>query len=113
METTAIRGFATFKRERGSIEDKARTEEPPTAVIQENAQIVEQLITENQRITYVELEQEQRIGSAAMQIIIHDHPSVCSRRTSAAAGGGGGGGARRRRHANSASLEWDFVLPVD
>lgn len=67
---------------RGIFEDEARSGRPPTAVTQENVEAVEKLIRENRRITYVELERELGIGSAALQTIIHDRLSIrkrCSR----------------------------------
>ncbi|GBP20926.1 hypothetical protein EVAR_9495_1 [Eumeta japonica] len=48
----------------GSFEDEARTGRWPTAVTQENVHVVEKLIGENRRITYVGLERESGIGSA-------------------------------------------------
>ncbi|GBP04782.1 hypothetical protein EVAR_3716_1 [Eumeta japonica] len=61
------------------IEDEeARTGRPPTAVTRRN-QAVEELIQENRRITYVELEPELCIGSPGMQTIIQDHLSLRNR----------------------------------
>lgn len=79
---TVFNWFAEFKRGRESFKDEARTGRPPTAVTREKVQAVEKLIRENRRITYVELERELGVGSAAMQTIIHDHLSLrkrCSR----------------------------------
>ncbi|GBP15395.1 hypothetical protein EVAR_80568_1 [Eumeta japonica] len=68
---------------REHFKDEPRTGESSNAVTQNNVQVLEKLIGENLRITYLELEKELATRSAAIQTTIHDRVSLhklCSKR---------------------------------
>lgn len=68
--------YAEFRRGRQSLKDEARSGRPSTAVTEENVQAVQRLLHEDRRITYVSIEKSLKIGSAAVNKILHEKLGV-------------------------------------
>ena len=68
--------FHEFQGGRKSFEDKPWSGRPSLAVTPENVRQVEELIQEHQNITHMEIQERLRIGSAAVDMILHKHLGV-------------------------------------
>lgn len=75
-EETIRRWFREFEKGQETFEDKPRSGRPPTAVTPENIRRVADLIREHRNVSYEEIEETLGIGSAAVNVILHDHLGV-------------------------------------
>lgn len=81
-QATVYRWFREFQRGRGSLVDEERVGRPVTAATDENVLAVEQMLSEDNRVTYVQMQATLKIGSAAVKTILHEKLNVkklCSR----------------------------------
>ena len=69
---TVFRWFGEFKRGRGSVEDEKRSGRPASAVTDENIVAVQQMIKEDQRCTYKDIEGTLGISSPSVNEILHE-----------------------------------------
>lgn len=79
---TVYRWFKEFQNGRESLVDEDRAGRPVTAVTKENVLAVEQILREDNRATYAQIQATLRIGSAAVRTILHDRlrtRKLCSR----------------------------------
>ncbi|UYV70380.1 hypothetical protein LAZ67_7002789 [Cordylochernes scorpioides] len=70
---TVFNWFNEFKFGKPNLEDEPRSGRPPTAMTQENIELVRYILREYRKITYQHLEKSVGIGSAAINTIINDH----------------------------------------
>lgn len=68
--------FREFRRGRELLEDEARPGRPAEAACSENVDRVASLIQSNRNITYREIQEEVKIGSSAVNTILHKHLGV-------------------------------------
>lgn len=73
---TVFRWFGEFKRGRGSVEDEKRSGRPASAVTDENIVAVQQMIKEDQRCTYKDIEGALGISSPSVNEILHEKLGV-------------------------------------
>lgn len=81
-KATICRWYNEFKRGKNSFEDDPRSGRPSTSVTDENIDAVRELVKDNRRITYKEIEATLGIGSSAVRTILHERLAlrkVCSR----------------------------------
>ncbi|XP_034185409.2 uncharacterized protein LOC117606710 [Osmia lignaria lignaria] len=79
---TIYRWFKEFQNGRESLLDEDRAGRPVTAVTDENVFAVKQMLEEDNRATYAQIQATLRIGSAAVRTILHDRlrtRKLCSR----------------------------------
>lgn len=70
---TIYRWYKEFERERNSVQHQKGAGRPPTAITEENIAAVKKIIEKDNRATYGAIEHELKIGSSAVNTIIHDH----------------------------------------
>jgi histone-lysine N-methyltransferase SETMAR len=70
--TTIFHWYAEFKRGRGSLEDDPRPGRPLESVTVENVSRVRELVKQNRNISCRQLQQTLGIGSAAINLILHE-----------------------------------------
>ena len=70
---TAYNWFAEFNRGKDHFEDKPCAGRPRTAVTPENSEAVRELVNVGPRITYEEIEDIWKIGSAAAEAALRDY----------------------------------------
>ncbi|XP_029044179.2 histone-lysine N-methyltransferase SETMAR-like [Osmia bicornis bicornis] len=75
-QATVYRWFREFQRGRGSLVDEERVGRPVTAATDENVLAVEQMLSEDNRMTYAQIQGALKIGSAAVKTILHEKLSV-------------------------------------
>lgn len=75
-KATVYRWYNEFRRGRLTLRDEERSGRPLTAVTEENVQTVKNLIQDNRRITYQEIQQIMQIGSGSVHEILHEHLRV-------------------------------------
>lgn len=75
-KATVFRWFNEFKRGRVTLADEERSGRPRTAATEENVLAVKNLIQENRRITYEEIQHIIQIGSGSVHEILHEHLRV-------------------------------------
>ena len=74
--------FAEFNRCRVFLRDEEREGRPSTAVTQKNIERVRELLKQNHRVTYEEIQESLGIHAQATNTILHDHlkvRKVCAR----------------------------------
>ena len=76
---TVKRWYNEFDRGRMSLEDEAHIAPPVTAVTPENIDAVRQLIREDSRITYDDIQASLAIGRSQVQNILHEHLGLTKR----------------------------------
>ena len=70
------RWYNEFKRGRLTLGDEERSGRPLTAVTEENVLAVKNLIQDNRRVTYQEIQHVLQIGSGSLHEILHVHLRV-------------------------------------
>lgn len=75
-KATVYRWYNEFKRGRPTLGDDERSGRPLTAVTEENVLAVKNLIQDNRRITYQEIQHILKIGSGSVHEILHSHLRV-------------------------------------
>ena len=65
--------FVDFNRGRRSLKGEVRVGRPKTAVVSENIDAVRELIMQERRVTYREIEVSLGISSASTLSILHKH----------------------------------------
>ena len=77
--STVFKWYGEFRAGRRSLNDDVRCGAPATAVTPENVIRARQLIKENPRITYVELQHSLGVLSGSVNTILHEHLQVRKR----------------------------------
>lgn len=77
--STVQRWYNEFARERVSLKDEFHEGRPVTAVTPENIATVRQMIRENPRITYDDIEAALNISRTRVEKILHEHLGVTKR----------------------------------
>lgn len=75
-QTTVYRWHAEFNRSRTTLSDEPREGRPATAVTPANIDAVRELLKQDRRTTYNEIEASLGIGTTAIKTILHDHLAV-------------------------------------
>jgi histone-lysine N-methyltransferase SETMAR len=72
-QATVFAWFAEFRRGRQSLKDDARTGRPSEACTPDMVERAREIINEDRRITYEQIQQELHISSGSINSILHDH----------------------------------------
>jgi [histone H3]-lysine36 N-dimethyltransferase SETMAR len=75
-QSTISRWYCEFQRGRSSLGDESRSGPPKTAVTQKNIDAVRQLIKDDRRVTYREIEASLSISKTSIQKILHEELGV-------------------------------------
>ena len=72
-QATVFRWFAEFKSRSSSLSDEYRSGRPATTPSPENVAIVEQMLREDPRCIYAQIQSAVNIGSAAVKTILNEN----------------------------------------